>query len=146
MGGCCFGYEDPKIKSSQNIDDLAKAFKEKKDKFPTEVQQIQEYLKDKSKPIDFFNAEELSEEDLQNRLTYLAKLDKQYNRVIRLLYKNPKLDIEKAKPFLSEISSKYAMTHDPNDELTKEVDNFENFVQESLKQKTPDNEKGNKKN
>lgn len=130
MGNCCNRevFIDREIEDSRTIQDLALLFKNREEKFELERNQINAHIQDPRKQVDAINIDNLDNETLQKRTIYLQELENAFERVQNKLLQRYALDVEKVKPYLHNISSKYYISYDPNHELDAAVIEFENYI------------------
>lgn len=85
--GCCGGstISDREIKYAVNYKELISIMKNKRNNLGKEKNQIEEYLKDKTKEITLIRVTALDDEQLRKRLPYLDKLSQVYSEVIKLM-------------------------------------------------------------
>ena len=125
MGVCCqMKYFDDNIESSNSVEDFIKVFSEKYNNFDNEINQIKEYLKDHSTHVEYVNIKGIKDDYLKNRIFYLQKLKEAFSTIISTLEDNKNVNIEELRPILSNISSKYYLTFDKDNELDIEMKKF----------------------
>ena len=129
MGACCgAGIQDEEIKAAENLSELIQIFKTRKEKLPEERQQIQAHLEDPKKEVKVINTNGIDPEILKKRIPFLEDLEENYETVINLLTKNPKLPLNDMKSYCSNITSKYYLTYDPNKEVETEMNQLKTFI------------------
>jgi hypothetical protein len=129
MGVCCGeGIKDPEILNATNINELIEILNERKEKFPQEKKQIQDYINDPTKEVDSINVSGIDNEILKQRVPYLNDLENAYNIIIEYLSSNPDLPLKETKEECDNITSLYNLTYDPNKELDMQMQKFENFI------------------
>ena len=129
MGGCCSGgIQDQEIKEANNLTEIIQIFKIRKEKLPEERDQIQAHLEDPKKEVKVINTNGIDPEILKKRIPFLEDLEENYETVINLLTKNPKLPLNDMKSYCSNITSKYYLTYDPNKEVETEMNKLKTFV------------------
>ena len=129
MGICCGeGIKDQEILNASSINELIEILNERKEKFPQEKKQLQDYINDPSKEVDSINVSGIDNEILKQRVPYLNDLENAYNIIIEHLSSNPDLPLKETKEECDNITSLYNLTYDPNKELDMQMQKFENFV------------------
>jgi len=129
MGICCGeGIKDQEILNATSINELIDILNDRKEKFPQEKKQIQDYINDPSKEIDSINVSGIDNEILKQRVPYLNDLENAYNIIIEYLSSNPDLPLKETKEECDNITSLYNLTYDPNKELDMQMQKFENFI------------------
>ena len=124
MGVCCGQViDDQEILNANNINDIITIFNDRKDKFPEEKKQIQDYI----------NVSGVDLELLKQRVPYLNDLENAYNTVIEHLSSNPNLPLNETKEKCSHITNLYLLTYDPDKQLDMEMQNFEEFIEKNKK-------------
>lgn len=136
--GCCGGINpDPEIQNAKSIEELAKIFKDRKNKFSSERKQTNDYIKDKNTDVEGIDVKGVSDDQLRFRIEYLNDLENAYGKVTSILTTNKDyLPLDEIKPYLQNIASKYFYTFDPNKELDFEMNKFIEYV-DSWKKKNP---------
>ena len=134
MGVCCGQViDDQEILNANNINDIITIFNDRKDKFPEEKKQIQDYINDPSKEVTMVNVSGVDLELLKQRVPYLNDLENAYNTVIEHLSSNPNLPLNETKEKCSHITNLYLLTYDPDKQLDMEMQNFEEFIEKNKK-------------
>ena len=129
MGICCGeGIKDQEILNASSINELIEILNERKEKFPQEKKQLQDYINDPSKEVDTINVSGIDNEILKQRVPYLNDLENAYNIIIEYLSSNPDLPLKETKEECDNITSLYNLTYDPNKELDMQMQKFENFI------------------
>ena len=129
MGICCGeGIKDQEILNASSINELIEILNERKEKFPQEKKQLQDYINDPSKEVDSINVSGIDNEILKQRVPYLNDLENAYNIIIEYLSSNPDLPLKETKEECDNITSLYNLTYDPNKELDMQMQKFENFI------------------
>jgi hypothetical protein len=129
MGICCGeGIKDQEILNASSINELIEILNERKEKFPQEKKQLQDYINDPSKEVDSINVSGIDNEILKQRVPYLNDLENAYNIIIEHLSSNPDLPLKETKEECDNITSLYNLTYDPNKELDMQMQKFENFI------------------
>jgi hypothetical protein len=132
MGVCCGQViDDQEILNANNINDIITIFNDRKDKFPEEKKQIQDYINDPTKEVTMVNVSGVDLELLKQRVPYLNDLENAYNTVIEHLSSNPNLPLNETKEKCSHITNLYLLTYDPDKQLDMEMQNFEEFIQKN---------------
>ena len=134
MGVCCGQViDDKEILNANNINDIITIFNDRKDKFPEEKKQIQDYINDPSKEVTMVNVSGVDLELLKQRVPYLNDLENAYNTVIEHLSSNPNLPLNETKEKCSHITNLYLLTYDPDKQLDMEMQDFEEFIEKNKK-------------
>lgn len=135
MGACCGGGapKDEEIEKAQSIKEIAEVINNKRNKFPQEAREIQDFLKDPTKEVTFFNTKGLSPDEIKQRFNYMTSLADAFKKTHDILVYNPNLDLDETKNYVNEIVAKYKKTYDPNNELDKAVENFFKYAKEKNK-------------
>ena len=134
MGVCCGQViDDQEILNANNINDIITIFNDRKDKFPEEKKQIQDYINDPSKEVTIVNVSGVDLELLKQRVPYLNDLENAYNTVIEHLSSNPNLPLNETKEKCSHITNLYLLTYDPDKQLDMEMQDFEEFIEKNKK-------------
>ena len=132
MGVCCGQViDDQEILNANNINDIITILNDRKDKFPEEKKQIQDYINDPSKEVTMVNVSGVDLELLKQRVPYLNDLENAYNTVIEHLSSNPNLPLNETKEKCSHITNLYLLTYDPDKQLDMEMQDFEEFIQKN---------------
>ena len=132
MGVCCGQViDDQEILNANNINDIITIFNDRKDKFPEEKKQIQDYINDPTKEVTMVNVSGVDLELLKQRVPYLNDLENAYNTVIEHLSSNPNLPLNETKEKCSHITNLYLLTYDPDKQLDMEMQDFEEFIQKN---------------
>ena len=134
MGVCCGQViDDQEILNANNINDIITILNDRKDKFPEEKKQIQDYINDPSKEVTMVNVSGVDLELLKQRVPYLNDLENAYNTVIEHLSSNPNLPLNETKEKCSHITNLYLLTYDPDKQLDMEMQDFEEFIVKNKK-------------
>jgi len=134
MGVCCGQViDDQEILNANNINDIITILNDRKDKFPEEKKQIQDYINDPSKEVTMVNVSGVDLELLKQRVPYLNDLENAYNTVIEHLSSNPNLPLNETKEKCSHITNLYLLTYDPDKQLDMEMQDFEEFIEKNKK-------------
>ena len=134
MGVCCGQViDDQEILNANNINDIITILNDRKDKFPEEKKQIQDYINDPTKEVTMVNVSGVDLELLKQRVPYLNDLENAYNTVIEHLSSNPNLPLNETKEKCSHITNLYLLTYDPDKQLDMEMQNFEEFIEKNKK-------------
>lgn len=134
MGVCCGQViDDQEILNANNINDIITILNDRKDKFPEEKKQIQDYINDPTKEVTMVNVSGVDLELLKQRVPYLNDLENAYNTVIEHLSSNPNLPLNETKEKCSHITNLYLLTYDPDKQLDMEMQDFEEFIEKNKK-------------
>ncbi len=132
MGVCCGQViDDQELLNANNINDIITILNDRKDKFPEEKKQIQDYINDPTKEVTMVNVSGVDLELLKQRVPYLNDLENAYNTVIEHLSSNPNLPLNETKEKCSHITNLYLLTYDPDKQLDMEMQDFEEFIQKN---------------
>jgi len=133
MGFCCSAnISDPEIEDAQTIHELIVILNNRKINLPIEKKEIEDYLEDPRKEIKSVGIENIDNESLKKRIPFLTNLEKAYEKIINLLETNKtNLDVSNVKKYIKNITDKYYITYDPNNDLDKELRKFINYIEKN---------------
>ena len=130
MGVCCGrGTEDKKVDACKSIDELIKLMNTRIEKLPQEKKEIEEHLKDHSKPVTIIDSEGVPDDILAKRPEHLDNLMEKYREIVKLLENNKKLDLDEMKAYVTTITRHYVLTYDPNHEVDNDFKRFSDFIE-----------------
>ena len=135
MGFCCSAnISDPEIEDAQTIHELIVILNNRKIALPIEKKEIEDYLEDPNKEIKSVGIENIDNESLKKRIPFLTKLEKAFEKVISLLEENQtNLNVYYTKKYTKNVTDKYYITYDPNNDLDYQLKNFINFIEKNKK-------------
>ena len=135
MGFCCSAtISDPEIEDAQTIHELIVILNNRKIGLPIEKKEIEDYLEDPRKEIKSVGIENIDNESLKKRIPFLIKLEKAYEKITNLLEANKtNLDVSNIKKYIKNVTDKYYITYDPNNDLDKELRKFINYIEKNKK-------------
>jgi hypothetical protein len=133
MGFCCSAnISDPEIEDAQTIHELIVILNNRKIALPIEKKEIEDYLEDPNKEIKSVGIENIDNESLKKRIPFLAKLEKAFEKMVNLLEANQtNLNVYYTKKYTKNVTDKYYITYDPNNNLDTELKNFINFIEKN---------------
>ena len=135
MGFCCSAnISDPEIEDAQTIHELIVILNNSKIALPIEKKEIEDYLEDPNKEIKSVGIENIDNESLKKRIPFLTKLEKAFEKMISLLEENQtNLNVYYTKKYTKNVTDKYYITYDPNNDLDYQLKNFINFIEKNKK-------------
>ena len=135
MGFCCSAnISDPEIEDAQTIHELIVILNNRKIGLPIEKKEIEDYLEDPRKEIKSVGIENIDNESLKKRIPFLIKLEKAYEKITNLLEANKtNLDVSNTKKYIKNVTDKYYITYDPNNDLDKGLRKFINYIEKNKK-------------
>jgi hypothetical protein len=135
MGFCCSAnISDPEIEDAQTIHELIVILNNRKIALPIEKKEIEDYLEDPNKEIKSVGIENIDNESLKKRIPFLAKLEKAFEKMVNLLEANQtNLNVYYTKKYTKNVTDKYYITYDPNNDLDYQLKNFINFIEKNKK-------------
>ena len=135
MGFCCSAnISDPEIEDAQTIHELIVILNNRKIALPNEKKEIEDYLEDPNKEIKSVGIENIDNESLKKRIPFLTKLEKAFEKMISLLEENQtNLNVYYTKKYTKNVTDKYYITYDPNNDLDYQLKNFINFIEKNKK-------------
>ena len=130
MGVCCGQkYPNEELNECKTINEIIELLNKKRESFKSEIIQIEDYLEDSNKTVEFINVKGIDKKVLQKRIPYLRDLNNAYEYLAEILEKNPNLPLNETKNHVNTIISFY-----PNGDLAKNIKYFEDFVHKQNKQ------------
>ncbi len=136
MGVCCGQkYPNEELNECKTINEIIELLNKKRESFKSEIIQIEDYLEDSNKKVEFINVKGIDKKVLQKRIPYLRDLNNAYEHLAEILEKNPNLPLNETKNHVNTIISFYYQIYDPNGDLAKNIKYFEDFVHIQNKQK-----------
>ena len=135
MGFCCSeNISYPEIEDAQTIHELIVILNNRKIALPIEKKEIEDYLEDPNKEIKSVGIENIDNESLKKRIPFLTKLEKAFEKMINLLEENQtNLNVYYTKKYTKNVTDKYYITYDPNNDLDYQLKNFINFIEKNKK-------------
>ena len=135
MGVCCGQkYPNEELNECKTINEIIELLNKKRESFRSEIIQIEDYLEDSNKTVEFINVKGIDKKVLQKRIPYLRDLNNAYEHLAEILEKNPNLPLNETKNHVNTIISFYHQIYDPNGDLAKNIKYFEDFVHKQNKQ------------
>jgi hypothetical protein len=135
MGVCCGQkYPNEELNECKTINEIIELLNKKRESFKSEIIQIEDYLEDSNKTVEFINVKGIDKKVLQKRIPYLRDLNNAYEHLAEILEKNPNLPLNETKNHVNTIISFYHQIYDPNGDLAKNIKYFEDFVHKQNKQ------------
>lgn len=135
MGVCCGQkYPNEELNECKTINEIIELLNKKRESFKSEIIQIEDYLEDSNKTVEFINVKGIDKKVLQKRIPYLRDLNNAYELLAEILEKNPNLPLNETKNHVNTIISFYHQIYDPNGDLAKNIKYFEDFVHKQNKQ------------
>ena len=135
MGVCCGQkYPNEELNECKTINEIIELLNKKRESFKSEIIQIEDYLEDSNKKVEFINVKGIDKKVLQKRIPYLRDLNNAYEHLAEILEKNPNLPLNETKNHVNTIISFYHQIYDPNGDLAKNIKYFEDFVHKQNKQ------------
>jgi hypothetical protein len=135
MGVCCGQkYPNEELNECKTINEIIELLNKKRESFKSEIIQIEDYLEDSNKKVEFINVKGIDKKVLQKRIPYLRDLNNAYEHLAEILEKNPNLPLNETKNHVNTIISFYYQIYDPNGDLAKNIKYFEDFVHKQNKQ------------
>lgn len=135
MGVCCGQkYPNEELNECKTINEIIELLNKKRESFKSEIIQIEDYLEDSNKTVEFINVKGIDKKVLQKRIPYLRDLNNAYEYLAEILEKNPNLPLNETKNHVNTIISFYHQIYDPNGDLAKNIKYFEDFVHKQNKQ------------
>ena len=135
MGVCCGQkYPNEELNECKTINEIIELLNKKRESFKSEIIQIEDYLEDSNKKVEFINVKGIDKKVLQKRIPYLRDLNNAYEYLAEILEKNPNLPLNETKNHVNTIISFYHQIYDPNGDLAKNIKYFEDFVHKQNKQ------------
>ena len=135
MGVCCGQkYPNEELNECKTMNEIIELLNKKRESFKSEIIQIEDYLEDSNKTVEFINVKGIDKKVLQKRIPYLRDLNNAYEYLAEILEKNPNLPLNETKNHVNTIISFYHQIYDPNGDLAKNIKYFEDFVHIQNKQ------------
>lgn len=135
MGVCCGQkYPNEELNECKTMNEIIELLNKKRESFKSEIIQIEDYLEDSNKTVEFINVKGIDKKVLQKRIPYLRDLNNAYEHLAEILEKNPNLPLNETKNHVNTIISFYHQIYDPNGDLAKNIKYFEDFVHKQNKQ------------
>ena len=137
MGFCCStNITDPEIEEAQTVHEIIVILNNRKLGIPIEKKEIEEFLIDPTKEVKSIGIENIDNESLKKRIPFLTKMESAYQKMIQLLEENnTNLDVNDIKPYVKNVTNKYFITYDPNNDLEKELKKFVEYMENFRKNK-----------
>jgi len=137
MGFCCTtNINDPEIEEARTVHEIIVILNNRKLGIPIEKKEIEEFLIDPTKEVKSIGIENIDNESLKKRIPFLTKMESAYQKMIQLLEENnTNLDVNDIKPYVKNVTNKYFITYDPNNDLEKELKKFVEYMENFRKNK-----------
>jgi hypothetical protein len=137
MGFCCStNITDPEIEEARTVHEIIVILNNRKLGIPIEKKEIEEFLIDPTKEVKSIGIENIDNESLKKRIPFLTKMESAYQKMIQLLEENnTNLDVNDIKPYVKNVTNKYFITYDPNNDLEKELKKFVEYMENFRKNK-----------
>ncbi len=123
------------LDNCQSISDIRDFLANKLDLAELELEEIDIYLKDKTRLPTTIEVRGLSDEDLNKRIIYLNEIKECINNIDELLKNNQGLNVIDIRNSLKEFNVMYSYIYDDSKRYMKWFDVFKNFI-EAFKSKT----------
>ena len=79
MGVCCGQkYPNEELNECKTINEIIELLNKKRESFKSEIIQIEDYLEDSNKTVEFINVKGIDKKVLQKRIPYLRDLNNAY--------------------------------------------------------------------
>jgi hypothetical protein len=130
--GCCgptFSY--PEVDEANSIDELYKELNNKLNQIQTEIKELDDYLLDKSNIPKTVDVSYLSDNEINNRKSYLEKYEKSLENINKIVSENREMDIYKTKDQIHSLYDCYYLKDDSQGNLKKIEDNIKILAQNS---------------
>ncbi len=130
--GCCgptFSY--PEVDEANSIDELYKELNNKLNQIQTEIKELDDYLLDKSNIPKTVDVSYLSDNEINNRKSYLEKYEKSLENINKIVSENRDMDIYKTKDQIHSLYDCYYLKDDSQGNLKKIEDNIKILAQNS---------------
>ena len=128
-GGAQSSY--PEIDEANSIDELYKELNDKLNQIQTEIKELDDYLLDKSNIPKTVDVSYLSDNEINNRKSYLEKYEKSLENINKIVSENRDMDIYKTKDQIHSLYDCYYLKDDSQGNLKKIEDNIKILAQNS---------------
>ena len=130
--GCCGAQSSyPEIDEANSIDELYKELNDKLNQIQTEIKELDDYLLDKSNIPKTVDVSYLSDNEINNRKSYLEKYEKSLENINKIVSENRDMDIYKTKDQIHSLYDCYYLKDDSQGNLKKIEDNIKILAQNS---------------
>ena len=130
--GCCGAQSSyPEIDEANSIDELYKELNDKLNQIQTEIKELDDYLLDKSNIPKTVDVSYLSDNEINNRKSYLEKYEKSLENINKIVSENRDMDIYKTKDQIHSLYDCYYLKDDSQGNLKKIEDNIKIIAQNS---------------
>ena len=130
--GCCGTQSSyPEVDEANTIDELFKEINNKLNQIQTEIKELDDYLLDKSNIPKTVDVSYLSDNEINNRKSYLEKYEKSLENINKIVSENRDMDIYKTKDQIHSFYDCYYLKDDSQGNLKKIEDNIKILAQNS---------------
>lgn len=131
MGCCGATFSYPEVDEANSIDELYKELNNKLNQIQTEIKELDDYLLDKSNIPKTVDVSYLSDNEINNRKSYLEKYEKSLENINKIVSENRDMDIYKTKDQIHSLYDCYYLKDDSQGNLKKIEDNIKIIAQNS---------------
>ena len=131
MGCCGATISYPEVDEANSIDELYKELNNKLNQIQTEIKELDDYLLDKSNIPKTVDVSYLSDNEINNRKSYLEKYEKSLENINKIVSENREMDIYKTKDQIHSLYDCYYLKDDSQGNLKKIEDNIKILAQNS---------------
>lgn len=131
MGCCGATISYPEVDEANSIDELYKELNNKLNQIQTEIKELDDYLLDKSNIPKTVDVSYLSDNEINNRKSYLEKYEKSLENINKIVSENRDMDIYKTKDQIHSLYDCYYLKDDSQGNLKKIEDNIKIIAQNS---------------
>jgi len=131
MGCCGATISYPEVDEANSIDELYKELNNKLNQIQTEIKELDDYLLDKSNIPKTVDVSYLSDNEINNRKSYLEKYEKSLENINKIVSENRDMDIYKTKDQIHSLYDCYYLKDDSQGNLKKIEDNIKILAQNS---------------
>ena len=130
--GCCGAQSSyPEIDEANSIDELYKELNDKLNQIQTEIKELDDYLLDKSNIPKTVDVSYLSDNEINNRKSYLEKYEKSLENINKIVSENRDMDIYKTKDQIHSLFDCYYLKDDNQGNLKKIEDNIKKIAEKT---------------
>jgi tRNA(Ser,Leu) C12 N-acetylase TAN1 len=131
MGCCGATFSYPKVDEANSIDELYKELNNKLNQIQTEIKELDDYLLDKSNIPKTVDVSYLSDNEINNRKSYLEKYEKSLENINKIVSENRDMDIYKTKDQIHSLFDCYYLKDDNQGNLKKIEDNIKKIAEKT---------------
>ena len=131
MGCCGATISYPEVDEANSIDELYKELNNKLNQIQTEIKELDDYLLDKSNIPKTVDVSYLSDNEINNRKSYLEKYEKSLENINKIVSENRDMDIYKTKDQIHSLFDCYYLKDDKQGNLKKIENNIKIIAQNS---------------